>query len=98
MVQKLRQIETRLGSNTPLLESLRKELEGMNQTQSVLAHHVSARSRVQSIRNSHVAQCGHIFFRKNRYGLLEFNPDAGRKLMLKIYGTEDGLYIPYRKN
>lgn len=86
MVQKMRQIETRLSSPAPLLEGLRKELEGLSNAKVVVAHRASARARIRGIRNSHVARCSAVFFKKNRFGFLEFNPMAGRILMRKLFG------------
>ncbi len=80
----------------PGLEALRKELEGISTQKIKVIKRVSARARVQSIRNSHIAACGAIFFKKSRSGSIVFNPKAGKRLIEKIFTPDpDELTIPY---
>ncbi len=87
MIRNLNQLETKLGP-TPLLEALREELEGLSKAKTVIARKVSARARVRNIRNAHVAQCSVVFFRRNFFGFIEANPNAGVRLIRRMYGIK----------
>ena len=84
---KIRQVEVKSGLPS-MLERLREELESLSAPQpGVLVRKVSVKARIRAIRNAHVARCGTIFFKKNKWGTVVFSPRAGKSFIKKLFMT-----------
>mgnify|MGYP001613693890 CR=1 FL=1 len=81
----IRQVEVKSGLPS-MLEKLREELESLRAPlPGVLVRKVSAKARVRAIRNAHVARCGTVFFKKNKWGSVVFSPRAGKSFIKKLF-------------